>query len=115
MLTVKTENRSGITLLRLNGDLDSNHCIRNAHGVPDLSEEHLRVVLDLADVPFINSGGLSELMQLVAAANTRGGRVILANPSPYIDQLFQTTQLDRFFVIANGLDEAVRKLTEIKS
>ena len=53
----------------------------------------------LADVPFVNSGGVSELVQLVAAANTRGGRVVLASLSPFFERVLQTTQLDRFFTV----------------
>jgi len=91
----------------MSGDLDARDTIRGAPGVPDLNEEGVRVVLDLSDVPYVNSGGVSELVQLVAAANTRGGRMVLANPSPFFERVLQTTQLDRFFTVAPSVEEAV--------
>ena len=107
LITVKSETRSGITILRLSGDLDSRSAIQDVPGVPDMTENGMRLVLDLADVPFVNSGGVSELVQLVAAANTRGGRVVLANLSPFFERVLQTTQLDRFFTVGANLDEAI--------
>lgn len=109
-MTVKAETRSGITVVHLSGDLDARHCIRSAEGAPDLSENGMRVVLDMQDVPFVNSGGISELVELTAATNSHGGRLILASPSPFFERVLQTTQLDRFFTVAPTVDEAIDRL-----
>jgi len=110
-MNVQIETRGQITVLHLKGELDSTHCIRERPGVPDVTESGARVVLDLADVPYINSAGISELVQLAAAANTRGAHLVLAQPSAFVEQVLETTHLDRFFELAPTLDEAVQKLS----
>ena len=107
-LTYEVEQHAEVPVIRLHGELtgDENEFIEAATGL-------LRrpgVVLDLADVPFMNSMGLGELVRIVAQGNVQEARVVLASPSPFVAGVFQTTQLDRYFEIRPTLDAAVKVL-----
>ncbi len=70
-----------------------------------------RIVLDLRGLTYINSGGLGLLVQLTARANSQGGRVVVAAPSPFVADVLETTRLNRFFDVAAGTDDAVARLS----
>lgn len=70
-----------------------------------------RLVLDLAGSQRIDSQGVSNLVTLVAHANTNSSRVIFCNLQPYVATVLSVTKLDRFFDVAPTLDEAVARAT----
>jgi anti-sigma B factor antagonist len=53
-----------------------------------------RLVIDLSDVTFIDSGGLSLLVILNGKQAERGGTTILANPAPTVRRVLAITALD---------------------
>jgi anti-sigma B factor antagonist len=50
------------------------------------------VVVDLADVTFIDSSGMHELVRARRATARRGGRFVLASPSPLTLRLLEVWQ-----------------------
>ena len=72
-----------------------------------LTAPGVRVVISMADVPFMNSTGLADLVRLTAQANVQEGQVILTDLSPFVAGVLQTTQLIRFFETAATVDEAL--------
>jgi len=70
-----------------------------------------RLILDLADSQRIDSQGVSNLVTLVAHANTNSSRVIFCNLQPYVATVLAVTKLDKFFDVAPTLDEAVARAT----
>lgn len=89
------------------------HVIAHTSGLLDESarqpfREHLhpivgnsggRLIIDLSQSPRINSQGLSNLVTLVAHANTSGSRVVLRNVPPFVAVVFNVTRLNQFFEI----------------
>jgi len=66
--------------------------------VEDLVEAgHRRVVLDLADVPYVDSAGLGEIVRCYTALQRKNGRLKLRNPSRRIQDLLKVTKLLSFF------------------
>jgi anti-anti-sigma factor len=76
-----------------------------------LSKEIAGVVLDVGGVPYMNSTGLSELVNLAAQGNVQECRVVLANPSAFVEGVLNTTQLARFFEMHPTVDAAVAQLS----
>lgn len=104
-----TLEHEGRTVLALSGDVAGGGGLtRQAVELMEQSRDGL--IIDLSDVRFINSGGLGDLVQVVARANTRNARVILASPSPFVTGVLHTTQLNRFFQVAATLDAAAEML-----
>ncbi len=69
-----------------------------------------RLLIDLRGTPRIDSPGIGHLVSLVSRANTKGSRVVLVNPTPFVASIFQVTRLDRFFDIADSIDDGVQRL-----
>jgi anti-sigma B factor antagonist len=110
-MTIDVEERAGVIVLHVKGDMGP---VEGA-GFFDTATEVLErssagIVVDLSQVPSIGSSGLGDLVKLVAQANTHEQRVILADLSPFVKGLLQTTKLDTFFEISPTLDEAIQRL-----
>lgn len=69
-----------------------------------------RFVLNLANVGVMDSCGLAVLISLKKLAESRGGRLLLSNPSAMIQRLLALTRLDRAFDIYATEAEAVGDL-----
>ncbi|GAF89796.1 unnamed protein product, partial [marine sediment metagenome] len=82
-MTIDIEDHEGIKLLRLGGELTGGEENALVDTVTDLlAGRNARIALELGNVQYMNSAGLSDLVRLVAQANVQEARVILANPSP---------------------------------
>ena len=58
---------------------------------------HRRIILDLADVPYVDSAGLGEIVRCYTALSRKNGRLKLRNPSKRIQDLLAVTKLQSFF------------------
>ena len=66
-------------------------------GVRDKIPGHKRIVIDLKEVPQVDSSGLGTVVGLYVSARTRGCRLEIANASQQIRQLFSVTNLLSLF------------------
>lgn len=75
-----------------------------------ISNGDQNIVLDLADVTFMDSSALGAL---IAAAKRMGptGTIAVAGLAPPVAKLFSVTRMDRVFSMNASVHEAVRKLT----
>ena len=72
------------------------------------AEGRARIVLDLAQLEYISSGGLRVLVDARRRAHeSRGGDVRLVNVPPRIQEVLSLTGLTSFFRIHDDLVEAV--------
>lgn len=72
-----------------------------------LEEGGRRLVVDLADVKFIDSSGLGALLSGYKNANQRSGTFILSGLQPRVRSMFELTRLNRVFEIYPRLQEAI--------
>jgi anti-sigma B factor antagonist len=81
--------------------------------VKDLIEAGTKkLVLDFADVPYIDSTGLGFLAGSHAIAKMAGVRMVLADLSPHVRKVLDGVQLSQFFVIAQDEAAALARLKE---
>ncbi|MCG8408210.1 MAG: STAS domain-containing protein [Phycisphaerales bacterium] len=108
-LKIEFEERDRVSILKLDGYLQGNDELsEKIDGL--LEKENCRIVLELSQVHLINSAGLGELVRLAAQANSQGGRLVFANPTPFVEGVLKTTRLDRFFEVHETLETALRTL-----
>lgn len=69
--------------------------------------EHKRLVLNLAGVNYIDSGGLGTLVALYTTAHNSGGTVKLARLTQRIGDLLQVTKLLTIFDVYETEEQAV--------
>ncbi|KAF2992814.1 Anti-sigma-B factor antagonist [Methylocystis sp. MJC1] len=87
----------------------------DAHNSSELKERILRtleeggrrLVVDLADVKFIDSSGLGALLSGYKNANQRSGTFVLSGLQPRVRSMFELTRLNRVFEIYPRLQEAI--------
>jgi len=78
----------------------------DAHLAPDLKQQlgamieggDNCLVLDLQDVEFVDSSGLSAIVSTMKLLDGRGG-IVLCQPQPAVTSLFKLTRLDKIFRI----------------
>jgi len=67
-----------------------------------LKDGHRDVVLNLADVQFIDSSGVGMLIHLLQEVRSQGGDIRLLNLSEDIHDLFEMVAIDRLFQILSS-------------
>ncbi len=71
-----------------------------------------QVVLDLSDVEFIDSTGLSVLLNGLRRVTRRGGRMAIVCSNPTVLRLFVITRLDSTFTIVGSRRAALEAVSE---
>ncbi|HZQ19178.1 MAG TPA: STAS domain-containing protein [Terriglobales bacterium] len=69
-----------------------------------------RIVLNLSEVTYIDSGGLGTLVSLYTSAQTAGASIKLANLTRRVGDLLQVTKLLTVFDVYDTEEEAVQSL-----
>jgi anti-sigma B factor antagonist len=70
----------------------------------------IHLVVDLAQVPFIDSAGLAALVSALKATRRVGGSVLLSGVQPQARTVFSLTMLDQVFAIHPSLEAALASL-----
>jgi anti-anti-sigma factor len=73
--------------------------------------ETKQVVLNLAQVSFVDSGGLGALVRFTRVLRRQQGDMVLCEPTPFILQALEATTLHRFFQTHALEAEAVRSFS----
>ncbi len=58
-----------------------------------------KIILNLAQVDFINSSGLGTLVSILKEVRLAKGRLVLSNLASYVQEIFEITQLSNIFEI----------------
>ncbi|MCC6129309.1 MAG: STAS domain-containing protein [Acidobacteria bacterium] len=69
-----------------------------------------RILVDLSQVTFMDSSGLSILVTALKAARAQGGDVLLLSPAPIVRTLVRLTRLDRVLQCVEDESAALAKL-----
>jgi anti-sigma B factor antagonist len=72
----------------------------------------IRLVLDLQNVGFIDSSGLSVLVSTMQVVQQRNGKVVLLGPSSGVRSLIELTRLHQMFEIFEDREAAINDLNE---
>jgi anti-sigma B factor antagonist len=73
-------------------------------------EGHTRLLIDLADVNFIDSTGLGVLLHIVKQLRTKRGRLAVSCPDPTMRRLFELIGHNLIFPVDESLDRAMTHL-----
>lgn len=102
---------ANITLVRLKGRLDAMTCSEVKATLREFVEKgRLRIIIDLQNVPFIDSSGLTALVSGLRLAREKGGNIALSSIQPQAQTVFRLTMLDRIFSVYPTVDEAKQSL-----
>jgi anti-sigma B factor antagonist len=93
------------------GEIDHDSCALLLAVVDEaIARGRVQLVVDLAEVTFCDSGGLSALVDAHRRADARGGGLRLAAAQPRVLAVLQATNLDRYLSLYASVDEATGDL-----
>ncbi len=96
------------TVVRLSGRLDLISAAEVKQRLADaVAAGHRRLIVDLADVPFIDSSGLGALISGLKAARRAGGDLRIARPTEQARVVLELTTLERVLRPYSSIEEAL--------
>jgi anti-anti-sigma factor len=108
MQATVTDYRSDVAVLQLSGELDADTASILHSTLAGLLERPVpRIVVDLSDLKFCDSVGLSAFITSKQVITARGGWLSFAGANPFLSQLMHTVGLSRYFAIFPDIDEAI--------
>jgi anti-sigma B factor antagonist len=108
-LDIETKTIDGVKLLKLKGRLSMGPPLDrfNAAMTELLNQGQNRIVLDLEDVPSIDSSGIGMLVRHLTAAKQSGGAIRLLRPSKFTVQTLKMVGLLNLFTTFEDSNDAV--------
>ena len=102
-LEVTLQDRDGVAVLALHGDVNASAeaALQSAYGEAT-SGSPGAVVLDFADVEYINSTGIALIVGLLAQARAAEVEVRATGLSAHYREIFEITRLADFMTIEEG-------------
>ena len=82
--------------------------LRNTFEAEEDSEPQALHILDLTEVPYMDSAGLGLIVSHYVRCQGRGVRLVAAGVSSRVVQLLELTKVDKFFPRFDSVDEADR-------
>ncbi len=76
-----------------------------------VSQGHRKIVLNLADVPYLDSAGLGEVVRAYTTVSRQGGSLKLLNLTKRITDLLSITKLLTVFETFESENDAVRSFS----
>ena len=100
--------KDGCTIVAITGEIDLNSSPQLRKAFVDLIEQGaVKVIVDFANVSYIDSSGLATLIEMMQRVKRVQGTMHLSQMSDKIKSLFEITKLDKLFKIYQSQDEAL--------
>ena len=100
-------------VVRAGGEIDTRTAHRLHEAVTEAAGLASHVVIDLAQVTFVDSSGLGALIAARNTAREGRGSLSLVSPPPVVRRLLGSTRLHDVFAIYDSLDEAVNATEQL--
>ena len=110
-MTVTTATDGAVTVASLTGEIDASTAPAIQQQLNPLVTPGAKVVLDLADVPYVSSAGLRLLLSIYRQITGAGGKIALATVVEEIKDTMSVTGFLKFFVVHDTVAEAVASLS----
>jgi anti-sigma B factor antagonist len=108
-----SEAAADIPLVRVVGEVDLHTCPELRAALQRLTDEgQLRIVLDLAAVPYVDSAALGVLVDAQRRLREKDGEIYLARVAPFVMRAFEITRLIRIFQTRESVEEATELAVE---
>jgi anti-sigma B factor antagonist len=107
-LVITSRIVSGVVIVDVAGRLSLRDVTLRERMNEWLEEGHRAFVLNLANVPYVDSFGLSQLVIIWTSIRNRGGQLILLQPTAHVQTLLQITRLNTIFNISAEEAHAVK-------
>lgn len=108
-MDIDVRKRSNVQVVKLRGDLKIGEAVDKLRETMEelLADDNAQYVLDIGEVPMIDSSGIGVIVRSLTSAKQRGGSVKLVNPSKLAMQTLKIVGLLGLFEVYNDEAEAV--------
>lgn len=107
-MNITEREQNGVSIYILEGRVDSEGAVDLDMALQTaISEGRYKLVLDMAQVRYINSAGLRTLADILTQAKQNEGDLRLVDLNPKVQRILQIIGFDNFFNIYATLDEAL--------
>lgn len=111
MLEIHIEQTDNYTLCRPSGEIDAYTVGSFREALTNLAESD-RLLIDLSDVPFMDSAGLGALIGGIRKVREANGAVAVSCDRPALIRLLHTTGFDRIVPVTETLEDGVDALDD---
>ena len=110
---IEVENRGGVSVMHCGGSLDADSIAAFKKVAYDLVDKgSTRLVVDCANLTFVDSMGLGVLISLLRRARQSQGDVKVAALTDDVKTIFEITRLHRLFEVCADLNTAIKRFEE---
>jgi anti-sigma B factor antagonist len=108
-LDIELRSLGQVKLIKLRGRLNLGDAVDRLRQTLDdlLASGDTRIVMDLSEVPWIDSSGIGLLVKILTAAKQQGGSIKLLNPSKFTVQTLKMISLLDLFEVFEDQQLAV--------
>lgn len=110
-ITIDENEADDYVVCRPAGELDAYTVGQFREALSELATRP-RLVIDLSEVPFMDSAGLGALIGGIRRVREAEGKVSVACSRPALTRLLHTTGFDRIVPVTESLEEAVARLDD---
>jgi len=103
--------RDGVCVLRLQGRfVTGSDCELLSAQSYMLDNGIVKAVIDLSEVPYIDSTGLAFVVELHKALESRGGQLLLARANERVREVLEMTRIGEIIPLFEDVEDAESKL-----
>ncbi len=107
-MSITERHENGITIFDIDGRVDSEGAVDLDLALQTaVSEEKYKLVLNMANVRYINSSGLRTLADILTQSKENDGDLKLAALDPKVKRVLEIVGFDNFFSIHDNTADAV--------
>src|SRR4051812_36876377 len=105
----RKEGDDVLVTLRGEIDLHNSPTVRSALLGFVESQKPAKLILNLAQVPYMDSSAIAVLVEALQKMRKSGGKIYLTHLQPRVKGLLEIARLDSIFVVSASDDEALQK------
>ncbi len=101
----QVQEEGNTTVISLSGSVDVTSALELRSVVQGLLKEGANILVDLSEVNFLDSSGLSVFVKAYQISQKVGAQIALTNPQPSVREVFRLTGFEKLLNIADSLEE----------
>lgn len=110
-MEIEVIKKETISILKITGDVDLYSSPRVRKQVVSLvSKQNKNLLVDLADVTYMDSSGVATLVEALQLTRKLGGKLRLFNLGTTVRDVFDLSRLDKVFDICDNEQQALNGL-----
>ncbi len=110
-MEVEVLKKGSVAILQISGDVDLYSSPRVREQIVNLiDKKNPNLLVNLADVTYMDSSGVATLVEALQLTNKKGGKLKLYNLGHAIRDVFELSRLDKVFDICESEEKALAGL-----